>query len=179
MPKELVAKLKKSGTFNQGFATTEYLGAALLDMAWHTLPADAPQQDVNAFEAESLKRYNVALDQVPPRYKSTYFSHIWGGGYAAGYYAYLWSEVLDDDAYYWFREHGGMTRANGQKFRDLILSRGGMDDPAAMYRAFRGRDPKVEPLLIERGLKDVAPPSAAAGPAASRRGLGEGRRRDG
>jgi peptidyl-dipeptidase Dcp len=152
MPKELVAKLKKSGTFNQGFATTEYLGAALLDMAWHTVPADAPEQDVNAFEAESLKRYNVALDQVPPRYKSTYFSHIWGGGYAAGYYAYLWSEVLDDDAYYWFKENGGMTRANGDRFRKMILSRGGTEDPAAMYRAFRGRDPKVEPLLEERGL---------------------------
>ena len=93
-----------------------------------------------------------ALDQVPPRYKSTYFSHIWGGGYAAGYYAYLWSEVLDDDAYYWFKENGGMTRANGDRFRKMILSRGGTEDPAAMYRAFRGRDPKVEPLLEERGL---------------------------
>jgi peptidyl-dipeptidase Dcp len=152
MPKELVAKLKKSGTFNQGFATTEYLGAALLDMAWHAVPADAPLQDANAFESEALKRYNVAMDQVPPRYKSTYFSHIWGGGYAAGYYAYLWSEVLDDDAYYWFKENGGMTRANGDKFRKMILSRGGTEDPAAMYRAFRGRDPKVEPLLEERGL---------------------------
>jgi len=152
MPKELVAKLKKSGTFNQGFATTEYLAAALLDMAWHAIPADAPLQDVNAFEPESLKQYNVALDEVPPRYKSTYFSHIWGGGYAAGYYAYLWSEVLDDDAYYWFKENGGMTRANGDRFRKMILSRGGTEDPAAMYRAFRGRDPKVEPLLEERGL---------------------------
>jgi len=152
MPKELVAKLKKSGTFNQGFATTEYLAAALLDMAWHAVPADAPLQDVNAFEPESLKQYSVALDEVPPRYKSTYFSHIWGGGYAAGYYAYLWSEVLDDDAYYWFKENGGMTRANGDRFRKMILSRGGTEDPAAMYRAFRGRDPKVEPLLEERGL---------------------------
>ena len=152
MPKELIEKLKKARTFNQGFATTEYLGAALLDMAWHTIPADAPLLDAATFEPESLKRYNVALDQVPPRYKSTYFSHIWGGGYAAGYYAYLWSEVLDDDAYYWFKENGGMTRANGDKFRKMILSRGGTEDPAAMYRAFRGRDPKVEPLLEERGL---------------------------
>jgi peptidyl-dipeptidase Dcp len=152
MPKELVEKLKKSGTFNQGFATTEYLGAALLDMAWHTIPADAPLLEVNAFEPESLKQYNVSLEQVPPRYRSTYFSHIWGGGYAAGYYAYLWSEVLDDDAYYWFKENGGMTRANGDRFRRMILSRGGTEDPAAMYRAFRGRDPKVEPLLEERGL---------------------------
>jgi len=152
MPKELIEKLKKARTFNQGFATTEYLGAALLDMAWHTIPADAPLMDAATFEPEALKRYNVALDQVPPRYKSTYFSHIWGGGYAAGYYAYLWSEVLDDDAYYWFKENGGMTRANGDKFRKMILSRGGTEDPAAMYRAFRGRDPKVEPLLEERGL---------------------------
>ena len=122
-------------------------------MSWHTIPADAPLLDANQFEPESLKQYGVYLEQVPPRYKSTYFSHIWGGGYAAAYYAYLWSEVLDDDAYYWFREHGGMTRANGQRYRDMILSRGGSDDPAALYRAFRGRDPVVEPLLIERGLK--------------------------
>ncbi|MEA2326569.1 MAG: peptidyl-dipeptidase Dcp [Thermoanaerobaculia bacterium] len=152
MPKELVEKLKKARTFNQGFATTEYLGAALLDMAWHTIPANAGLLEVNQFEPESLKQYNIYMDQVPPRYKSTYFSHIWGGGYAAGYYAYLWSEVLDDDAYYWFKENGGMTRANGDKFRKMILSRGGTQDPAAMYRAFRGRDPKVEPLLEERGL---------------------------
>ncbi|MEA2166398.1 MAG: peptidyl-dipeptidase Dcp [Thermoanaerobaculia bacterium] len=152
MPKELIAKLKSVATFNQGFATTEYLGAALLDMAWHTLPADAPQQDVNAFEPEALKKFGVLMNEVPPRYKSTYFSHIWGGGYAAGYYAYLWSEVLDDDAYYWFKENGGMTRANGDRFRKMILSRGGTEDPAAMYRKFRGRDPKVQPLLEERGL---------------------------
>jgi peptidyl-dipeptidase Dcp len=152
MPKELVEKLKKSRTFNQGFATTEYLAAALLDMAWHTIPADAPLLDVNQFEPESLKQYDVYMEQVPPRYRSTYFSHIWGGGYAAGYYAYLWSEVLDDDAYYWFKENGGMTRANGDRFRKMILSRGGTEDPAGMYRAFRGRDPKVEPLLEERGL---------------------------
>jgi peptidyl-dipeptidase Dcp len=152
MPKELIEKLKKGRTFNQGFATTEYLGAALLDMAWRTIPADAPLLDVNAFEPESLKQYNIYMEQVPPRYRSTYFSHIWGGGYAAGYYAYLWSEVLDDDAYYWFKEHGGMTRENGDRFRKMILSRGGTEDPAAMYRAFRGRDPKVEPLLEERGL---------------------------
>ncbi|HSY51270.1 MAG TPA: M3 family metallopeptidase [Thermoanaerobaculia bacterium] len=152
MPKELIEKLKKARTFNQGFATLEYLGAALLDVAWHTIPADAPLQDVNAFEPESLKQYNVYMPQVPPRYHSTYFSHIWGGGYAAGYYAYLWSEVLDDDAFYWFKENGGMTRANGDRFRKMILSRGGTEDPAVMYRAFRGRDPKVEPLLEERGL---------------------------
>ena len=155
MPKDLVEKLRKSRTFNQGFATAEYLGAALLDQAWHTLPADAPLQDVNAFEPEALKRFGINIPEVPPRYRTTYFSHIWSSGYSAAYYAYLWSEVLDDDAYYWFREHGGMTRANGQRFRDMILSRGGMEDPAEMYRAFRGRDPQVEPLLIERGLKEA------------------------
>ena len=153
IPKELVEKLRKSATFNQGFALSEYLEAALLDMAWHALPAGAPPQDVNTFESAALKRFGVDLPQVPPRYHTTYFSHIWGGGYSAGYYAYLWSEVLDDDAYAWFVEHGGMTRENGQRFRDMILSRGGTEDPAAMYRAFRGRDPIVEPLLVQRGLK--------------------------
>jgi peptidyl-dipeptidase Dcp len=158
MPQPLADKLRKSQKFNQGFATTEYLAAALVDMAWHTLPADAAVPDVNAFEADALKRFNINVPQVPPRYHSTYFSHIWGGGYAAGYYAYLWSEVLDDDAYYWFMDHGGMTRANGQRYRDMVLSRGGTIDPAAMYRAFRGRDPIVEPLLIERGLKKAGTP---------------------
>jgi peptidyl-dipeptidase Dcp len=153
MPQALVDKIKKSRTFNQGFATTEYLGAALVDLAWHALPADAPLQDANAFEPASLKRFQIDVPEVPPRYHTTYFSHIWGGGYAAGYYAYLWSEVLDDDAFAWFKEHGGMTRANGQRFREMILSRGGTQDPAAMYRAFRGRDPIVDPLLEERGLK--------------------------
>jgi peptidyl-dipeptidase Dcp len=152
MPAALVEKIKKSQTFNQGFATTEYLAAALLDMAWHTLPPDAAPKDANAFEAEALKRFKIDMATVPPRYHTTYFSHIWGGGYAAGYYAYLWSDVLDEDAFAWFKEHGGMTRANGQRFRDMVLSRGGTQDPAALYRAFRGRDPKVEPLLASRGL---------------------------
>ncbi len=156
MPAALVAKIKKAKTFNQGYAVTEYLGAALLDMAWHTLPVDTPLQDANAFEPASLKRFRIDLSEVPPRYHTTCFSHIWGGGYSAGYYAYLWSEVIDDDAFAWFKENGGMTRANGQRFRDMILSRGGTQDPAAMYRAFRGRDPIVEPLLEERGLKETA-----------------------
>lgn len=155
MPAELVEKIKKAHTFNQGFDTTEYLAAALLDMAWHMLPADAPQQDVNTFEPAALERFQIDLPQVPPRYHTTYFSHIWGGGYSAGYYAYLWSEVLDHDAFYWFKEHGGMNRENGQRFREMVLSRGGTMDAAALYRAFRGRDPEVEPLLIERGLKPV------------------------
>ncbi len=152
IPAALVEKIKKVRTFNQGFVTTEYLAAALVDMAWHSLPADAAPQDAAAFEAEALKKFKIDLAEVPPRYHSAYFSHIWGSGYAAGYYAYLWSDVLNEDAYAWFREHGGMTRANGQRFRDMVLSRGGTIDPAAMYRTFRGRDPKVEPLLQSRGL---------------------------
>jgi len=154
MPPELVDKIKRSRTFNQGYAVTEYVSAALLDMAWHSLPPDAQKQaDVNKFEADALKRFKVDLTQVPPRYHTTYFSHIWDGGYSAGYYAYLWSEVLDDDAYYWFKEHGGLTRANGQRFRELVLSKGGTQDVATTFRNFRGRDPIVEPLLQERGLK--------------------------
>jgi len=153
MPDALVARIKKSRTFNQGYMTTEYLAAALLDMTWHSLTADAPLQDPSAFEKAALERYQIALAQVPPRYHTTYFSHIWGGGYSAGYYAYLWAEVIDDDAYYWFKEHGGMTRANGQRLREMVLSRGGTGDIGDFYRAFRGRDAVVEPLLEERGLK--------------------------
>jgi peptidyl-dipeptidase Dcp len=153
MPQALVDKIKKSRTFNQGYATTEYLSAALLDMAWHTLPADAPVQDVDKFEADALKRFKVDLPEVPPRYRTSYFDHIWGGGYSAGYYAYFWSEVLDDDAFEWFKEHGGLTAENGQTFRDKILSRGNTVDLATLYRDFRGKDPSVEPLLESRGLK--------------------------
>lgn len=153
MPQALVDKIKKSRTFNQGYATTEYLSAALLDMAWHTLPADAPIQDVDKFEADALKKFKVDLAEVPPRYRTSYFDHIWGGGYSAGYYAYFWSEVLDDDAFEWFKEHGGLTAENGQTFRDKILSRGNTVDLATLYRDFRGKDPSVEPLLENRGLK--------------------------
>ena len=153
MPQALVDKIKKSRTFNQGYATTEYLSAALLDLAWHTLPADAPLQDVDQFETAALKKFKVDLPQVPPRYRTSYFDHIWGGGYSAGYYAYFWSEVLDDDAYEWFKEHGGLTAENGQIFRDKILSRGNTVELADLYRAFRGKDPSVEPLLENRGLK--------------------------
>jgi peptidyl-dipeptidase Dcp len=153
MPQALVDKIKAARTFNSGYATTEYLSAALLDMAWHTLPADAPLQDVDKFEADALKKYKVDLAEVPPRYRSSYFDHIWGGGYSAGYYAYFWSEVLDDDAFEWFKEHGGLTAENGQVFRDKILSRGNTVDLATLYRDFRGKDPSVEPLLENRGLK--------------------------
>ncbi len=161
MPKSLVQKIQKSQKFNQGHALGEYLEAALLDMAWHTLPSEAPLQDVNTFEPASLRRFHIEMPEIPPRYHTPYFAHIWSSGYAAGYYAYLWSELIDDDAYYWFKEHGGMTRANGQRLREMVLSRGGSEEQAAMYRAFRGRDPIVDPLLIERGLK---PPTQPASP---------------
>jgi peptidyl-dipeptidase Dcp len=152
MPQALVDKIKLSRTFNQGFAFTELLEASLLDFAWHTLPPGSTPADVDAFESASLKRFNVQMSEIPPRYRSTYFSHIWDGGYSAGYYAYTWSEVLDDDAYAWFKEHGGMTAANGARFRDMVLSRGGTEDAATLYRNFRGRDPNVDALLEERGL---------------------------
>ncbi len=152
MPEQLVEKIKKSRTFNQGFATIEFLEAALLDMAWNTLAPGSVPADVDSFEMKSLERYHVAVPEVPPRYRSIYFAHVWTDGYAAGYYAYMWSEVLDDDAFAWFTEHGGLTRANGERFREMILSRGGTEEVGALYRAFRGRDPDVKPLLEERGL---------------------------
>jgi peptidyl-dipeptidase Dcp len=152
MPQDLVGRIKKAEKFNQGFKTTEYVAAALLDLAWHTLPATSPQQDVESFEREALQQNQVNLPEVPPRYRTPYFAHIWGGGYSASYYAYMWSEVLDDDAYAWFKEHGGMTRENGQRYRDMILSRGSTEDAAVLFRNFRGRDPKIDPLLEERGL---------------------------
>ena len=153
MPKELVEKIKKSATFNQGYALTEILAASLLDMSWHALPADSPLQDPDAFETEALKKNGVDLSYVPPRYRSSYFLHIWSNGYSAGYYAYLWTEMLDDDAFQWFQEHGGLTRANGDRFRKMILSRGNTEDLAKMFRDFRGADPSVEPMLVDRGLK--------------------------
>jgi peptidyl-dipeptidase Dcp len=153
MPKALVDKIKKSSKFNQGFATTEYLEAALLDLQWHMLPADAPLQDVANFEKAAMANYGLDLPMVLPRYRTCYFSHIWGGGYSAGYFAYLWAEVLEADAFQWFKEHGGMTRANGMHYRETVLSQGGSEDAGQMYRNFRGRDPEVGPLLVKRGLR--------------------------
>jgi peptidyl-dipeptidase Dcp len=152
MPAELVAKIKKAQTFNQGYAVTELLAAATLDMQWHTLSANAVVDDADKFEAEALKKTRLDMPQVPPRYRSSYFLHIWGNGYEAGYYAYLWTEMLDDDAFQWFQEHGGLTRQNGQRFRDLILSRGNTADYAQMFRDFRGRDPDISAMLEDRGL---------------------------
>jgi peptidyl-dipeptidase Dcp len=164
MPADLAKKLERSSAHGQGFGFTEYLEAALLDLAWHSLPAGPPPADVGAFESDALKRFKVDFALVPPRYRTSYFMHVWGGGYSAGYYAYLWSEVLAHDAYAWFVENGGMTRQNGDKFREMILSRGHTQEMAAMYRAFRGRDPSVEPLLEFRGMvthKAAAPKKAA------------------
>ncbi|HUL14759.1 MAG TPA: peptidyl-dipeptidase Dcp [Terriglobales bacterium] len=153
MPEELVEKIKKAAKFNQGYRLTELLAAAQLDMQWHTLPASAPKENVDEFEKEALKRTQLDLPDVPPRYRSSYFLHIWSNGYAAGYYAYLWTEMLDDDAYEWFTEHGGMTRENGQRFRDVILSRGHTEDYGTMFRAFYGKDPEIGPMLKYRGLE--------------------------
>ena len=153
MPKELLDKVLASAQFNQGFGTTEYLAAALLDQAWHQLSADeVPAADgVLAFEAAALAKAGVALDAVPPRYRSTYFSHIMGG-YSAGYYSYIWSEVLDADSVVWFKENGGMLRKNGDHFRDSLLSRGGSEDAMTLFKNFRGSEPDITPLLIRKGL---------------------------
>jgi peptidyl-dipeptidase Dcp len=152
MPAELVAKIRKAVNFNQGYKLTELVAAAELDMQWHTLPASAPLQQPDRFEKQALEKTHLLLSTVPPRYRSSYFAHIWGGGYSAGYYAYLWAEMLDDDAYQWFEDNGGLTRANGDRFRQMVLSRGNTEDLAKMYAAWRGRDPSVEPMMKDRGL---------------------------
>ena len=154
MPADLLEKVLAMRRFNQGFATTEYLAASLLDQAWHQLTADEvpAAADVETFEAAALEAAGVALDAVPPRYRSAYFSHIWSSGYSAGYYSYIWSEVLDADSVEWFRENGGLLRANGDHFRRTLLSKGGSVDALTLFRDFRGADPDVRPLLVRRGL---------------------------
>jgi peptidyl-dipeptidase Dcp len=153
MPADLAGKLRKAETFNQGYAFTEVLAAAELDMQWHLLTADAPLQAPDTFEKVALDRTKLALAAVPPRYRSSYFLHIWANGYSAGYYAYIWSEMLEDDAFAWFAEHGGLTRANGDRFRQMVLSRGTSQDLETIYEAWRGGPPSIEPLLRRRGLK--------------------------
>ncbi len=153
MPQELVDRLHASESFNEGFATSEYLAAALLDQAWHSLTADDRVDDVAAFEAEALRRAGLDNPAVPPRYASTYFAHTFSGGYDAGYYSYIWSEVLDADTVEWFKENGGLTRANGDRFRHRLLGVGGSKDPLEAYRDFRGRDAVIAPLLKRRGLE--------------------------
>jgi peptidyl-dipeptidase Dcp len=152
MPAALLEKVAAAKKFNQGFATTENVASSLLDQRWHQLPASQIPTDVLAFEAAALKDVGVDYAPVPPRYRTTYFSHTFSGGYAAGYYSYLWSEKLDADTVEWFKENGGLLRKNGDWFRDKLLSRGGTDDALQLFRNFRGRDAKIEPLLIRRGL---------------------------
>jgi peptidyl-dipeptidase Dcp len=152
MPKELLDKVQASQQFNEGFRTTEYLAAALLDQAWHQLTPQQIPTDVLAFEAEALKKAGVDFALVPPRYRTTYFSHTFAGGYSAGYYGYLWAEKLDADTVNWFKENGGLTRKNGDHFRKTLLSRGGTLDAMQMYRNFRGKDAVIQPLLERRGL---------------------------
>ncbi|MFJ8893577.1 M3 family metallopeptidase [Leifsonia sp. NPDC102414] len=152
MPGELVDKLHESEAFNEGFQTSEYLAAAMLDQAWHAITADDTVDDVAAFEAQALAAAGLANPAVPPRYASTYFAHTFSGGYDAGYYSYIWSEVLDADTVAWFTENGGLTRDNGDRFRQRLLGVGGSKDPLEAYRDFRGRDAVIEPLLERRGL---------------------------
>ena len=152
IPQALLDKAIAAEKFNQGYKTTEYLSASLLDQAWHQLnPSDVPQDGV-AFEAEALHKAGVDFPPVPPRYRSFYFSHAFAGGYSAGYYSYIWSEVLDADTVEWFKEHGGLKRENGDRFRAMLLSRGGSADALGLFKNFVGRDPYVEPLLERRGL---------------------------
>jgi peptidyl-dipeptidase Dcp len=166
IPQDLVQKILAARTFNQGYEVGEALEAARLDLDWHSLPATAPRQDVDKFEADALAKGGFATDVVPPRYRSSYFLHIWSNGYSASYYAYAWTRMLGQDAFNWFESHGGLTRANGQRFRDMVLSRGNTQDLAAMYRGFTGADPSIQPYLDYYGLGGTgdAPPAAAAAP---------------
>ena len=152
LPSDLIARLRATETFNQGFETSEYLAAAWLDQALHTVPSGATIDDVAAFEAAALADIGLADPAVPTRYSSAYFAHVFSGGYSAGYYSYIWSEVLDADTVEWFRENGGLTRANGERFRRRLLAVGGSKDPIEAYRDFRGRDAEIAPLLKRRGL---------------------------
>ncbi|CAL2094105.1 M3 family metallopeptidase [Tenacibaculum sp. 190524A05c] len=153
IPDTLLKKIKDAGTFNQGYSIIENLCSSNLDMQWHTISVDSNVDDVAKFEKEALAKMKLNVDEIPPRYRSTYFAHIFSGGYAAGYYSYLWTEMLSHDAYDWFKNNGLLTRANGDKFRKEVLSRGSTMDYAEMYKTFAGRDPQAEPMLKARGLK--------------------------
>ena len=152
MPAALIEKMKKAATFNQGYALTEALAAASLDMQWHSIGVEKTLKNVDSFENQALEKTKINLSQVPPRYRSSYFLHIWGNGYAAGYYAYSWTEMLDDDAFSWFKEHGGLSRANGDRFRTMILSKGNTENLATIFLNFRGHAPDIRPMLENRGL---------------------------
>ena len=153
LPQELIDRLQGASTFNEGHATTSYLAAAILDLAWHSLEDGQDVPDAIAFEAQAIKDYGLDYHAVPTRYRSTYFSHIFGGGYSAGYYGYIWSEVLDAESVDWFKENGGLTRKNGDHFRAQLLSRGGSIDSMLMFKNFRGREASITPLLKRRGLE--------------------------
>ncbi|URD60256.1 M3 family metallopeptidase [Sphingomonas sp. KRR8] len=155
IPAELIGKIKEARTFNQGYDNGEVLEAARLDLDWHSLPANAGPQNVDQFEANALGKSGFDVADVPPRYRSNYFLHIWANGYSAGYYAYPWTRMLGQDAFAWFQANGGLTRANGQRFRDMVLSRGNTQDYAAMYKAFAGRDPDINPYLTYYGLNNT------------------------
>lgn len=154
MPKDLAARIRKADTFNKGYSMTELLAAAELDMQWHALPADAPLQNPDDFEQQALTKTKLNVSYVPPRYRSSYFSHIWQSGYSAGYYAYLWTEMLADDAYQGFVEKGGLSRANGDRFRKMVLSRGNTEELGKMYESWRGAPPDSKAMLKNRGLED-------------------------
>src|SRR5437016_6039382 len=156
MPQALVEKIEASDKFNQGYKTTEYLAASLLDQSWHQLNPSALAKDAMTFEAAALRKAAVDFSPVPPRYRSPYFSHAFSGGYSAGYYSYIWSEVLDADTVEWIEEHGGLKRENGDRFRQTLLSRGGSADALSLFKNFVGRDPYIEPLLKRRGLEGKA-----------------------
>ena len=165
IPQDLVEKIKRSRTFNQGYELGEALEAARLDLDWHSLPGNAPRHDVDKFETQSLAASGFDTADVPPRYRTTYFSHIWGSGYSAGYYSYPWTRMLAEDAAAFFESHGGLTRANGQRFRDMVLSRGNTLDYAEMYRSWAGHDPQIQPYLDYYGLSSSATMAPAAAPA--------------
>jgi peptidyl-dipeptidase Dcp len=183
IPQDLVRKILAARTFNQGYEVGEVLEAARLDLDWHSLPANAGLQNVDQFEADALAKSGYDVKDVPPRYRSNYFLHIWSNGYSAGYYAYPWTRMLGQDAFAWFQANGGLTRANGQRFRDMVLSRGNTIDYADMYRAFAGHDPSINPYLEYYGLTGgaaapavaptVAPAAAPAAPAPKKGERGE------
>lgn len=152
LPAPLVEKIKRAARFNQGYELGEIIAAAELDMDWHSLGAAVPKQDVDQFEAAALAKTGLDTDNIPPRYRSSTFLHIWANGYASGYYAYLWTEMLDDAAFSWFEQHGGLTRDNGQRFRDMILSQGHTQDYGTMFRNFYGKEPDIAPMLQHRAL---------------------------
>lgn len=151
MPDELQQKMRNASLFNKGYEMSELLSAALLDMRWHCTEENEAMQDVDDFELRALVAENMDLPAIPPRYRSSYFAHIFGGGYAAGYYAYLWTQMLVDDGYQWFVEQGGLTRENGLRFREAILSRGNSEDLERLYRQWRGKAPQIMPMLQHRG----------------------------